>query len=119
MYGDTLILEGVRANLENHPDFEILVLDPLSDRPLEELQRLHPAVVVFDQGATRPDFLFSLLQQPGLLLIGIDPDTRQAMLWSGRKAAAAQASDLISVIRKKGSNSELSRAGCKERRGID
>jgi hypothetical protein len=98
MYGDTLILEGVLANLENHPDFEILVWDPSSGRPLEELQRLCPAIVFFDQGATRPDFLFSLLRQPGLLLIGIDPDTHQALVWSGRRSAAVAAADLIGIF---------------------
>jgi hypothetical protein len=94
LYGDTLILEGVRANLEAQPDFEVLVLD----RPLEELRRLSPAAVIFDVRATRPDFLLSLVQQPGLLLIGIDPDTRQALVWSGRQAAAVVAADLIGII---------------------
>jgi len=102
LYGDSLILAGVRANLEARPDFEILVLDRPLDSPLEELQRLCPAAVVFDLGASRPDFLFPLLQQPGLLLIGIDPETHQALVWSGRQAPAAAAADLIEIIRTQG-----------------
>jgi hypothetical protein len=98
IYGDTLILEGLRANLENHPDFEILVVDPASDSPLEALQFMCPAVVFFDQGDNRQDFLFSLLRQPDLLLIGIDPHTRQALVWTGRRSAAVAAADLIRIF---------------------
>ena len=102
-----MILAGVRANLEARPDFEILVLDRPLDSPLEELQRLCPAAVVFDLGASRPDFLFPLLQQPGLLLIGIDPETHQALVWSGRQAPAVASADLIGIIKQKESNFNL------------
>jgi hypothetical protein len=101
LYGDSLILEGVRANLEARPDFEILVLDRPLDRPQEELHHLCPAAVIFDMLATRPDFLLSLVQQPGLLLIGIDPETQQALVWSGKQAAAVGVADLIRIIQKK------------------
>jgi hypothetical protein len=63
--------------------------------------------VVFDLGASRPDFLFPLLQQPGLLLIGIDPETHQALVWSGRQAPAVASADLIGIIKQKESNFNL------------
>ena len=100
LYGDSLILEGVRANLEARPDFEILVLDRPLDRSLEELHHFCPAAVIFDMLATRPDFLLSLVQQPGLLLIGIDPETQKALVWSGVQAAAVGVADLIGIIQK-------------------
>ena len=93
-----MILAGVRANLEARPDFEILVLDRPLDSPLEELHRLCPAAVVFDPGASRPDFLFPLLQQPGLLLIGVDPETQHALVWSGRQVRAVASADLIEIL---------------------
>ncbi len=99
-----MILAGVRAELEARPDFIILVLDRPLDRPLEELRRLCPTAVVFDLEASRPDFLFPLLQQPGLLLIGIDPETHRALVWSGRQAPAVSAADLIGIIQQKESN---------------
>jgi hypothetical protein len=32
------------------------------------------------------------------VLIGIDPDTRQALVWSGRRSAAVAAADLIGIF---------------------
>ena len=55
--------------------------------------------MLFDLEMGQPDFVVPLLhRQPDLLLIGIDPQTRQALVWSGRQAAAIQAADLLSVI---------------------
>jgi hypothetical protein len=116
LFGDSLILEGVRANLKTCPDLDVLVLDQPLHRPFEELRRLCPAAVIFDLGVIQPDFLLSLFQEPGLLLIGINIETHQALLWSGRQAAAVESSDLVSVIRadfiqKKNLNSEITRTG--------
>jgi len=36
--------------------------------------------------------------QPGLLLIGIDPETHQVLVWSGRQATATAAADLLQMI---------------------
>lgn len=99
MFGDSLILEGVRASLAACPDIEVLLLEPSLDEPLEAILAVCPAVFIFDLGVVGPDFQLSLLQQPGLLLVGIDPKTHQALVWSGRQAAAVVAADLIDVIR--------------------
>ena len=100
LYGDSLILAGVRASLETCPDLQILLLDPSQDKPLEAIRSCCPATFIFDLGAVQPDFQLSLLQQPGLLLVGINPETHQALVWSGRQAAAAAAADLVDVIRR-------------------
>ena len=100
LYGDSLILAGVRASLETCPDLQILLLDPSQDKPLEAIRAWCPATFIFDLDAVRPDFQLSLLQQPGLLLIGINPETHQALVWSGRQESAVVAADLASVIRK-------------------
>jgi hypothetical protein len=98
LYGDSLILDGVRASLEAWPGIEVLVLDQPLDRPLEKIRRLCPAALIFDLEAEAPDFPLALLQQPGLLLIGIDPQTHQVLVWSGKQASAAAAADLLAVI---------------------
>jgi hypothetical protein len=99
LYGDSLILDGVRASLETCPAVEVLVLDPPLNAPFEELHRLCPAALIFDPTSVEPDFPLALLQQPGLLLVGIDPETHQVLVWSGRQATAVSAADLVSVIR--------------------
>ncbi len=99
LYGDSLILDGVRATLARSPGIEILVLDQPLDRPLDALPPLCPAALIFDLEAEEPDFPLALLQQPGLLLVGIDPETHQVLVWSGKQATAVSAADLVGVIR--------------------
>jgi hypothetical protein len=98
VYGDSLILEGVRASLVKCPGLEVLVLHQLPEKLPDELRAYGPAALIFDMGAIQPELLLSLFQQPGLLLIGIDPETHQALVWSGRQAAAVDAADLLLVI---------------------
>ena len=106
IYGDSLILEGVQAELSGNPDLEVLTLDQSLGLPLEALRRLNPAVIIFDLGSVQPDFPLAMLQQPDLLLIGIDLVSHQARVWSGRQAAAVVAADLVEIIRneRRGSN---------------
>jgi hypothetical protein len=98
VYGDSLILEGVRASLHKCPGLEVLVLHQPPEKLPDELRGYCPAILIFDMEAIQPEFLLSLFQQPGLLLIGIDPETHQALVWSGRHAAAVGAADLVQVI---------------------
>ncbi len=98
VYGDSLILEGVRVRLAGDLSLEVIALDYPLDKPLEQLRRLNPAVIIFDLGAIQPDFPLALLQRPDLLLVGIDPDSHQALVWSGRQAAAVVAADLMEIL---------------------
>jgi hypothetical protein len=98
VYGDSLILEGVRASLDKCPGLEVLVLRQPPEKLPDELRAQCPAALIFDMEAIQPEFLLSLFQQPGLLLIGIDPETHHALVWSGRQAAAVDAADLVQVV---------------------
>jgi hypothetical protein len=98
LYGSSLILEGVRAELAGDPGLEVLMLDQPLERTLEALRELHPSVIIFDLEAAQLDFPLAILQQPGLLLVGIDPETHQALVWSGKQAAAVEAADLIGIL---------------------
>jgi hypothetical protein len=51
LYGDSLILAGVRAELAGDPTLDVIMLDqPLKD-PLVEMRALKPAVIIFDLAA--------------------------------------------------------------------
>lgn len=95
LYGDSLILAGVRASLEACPDLQLLSVDPSHDKSLDAIQALCPSILIFDLDAVRPDFQLSLLQQPGLTLIGMEPETHQAVVWSGRREVTLEAADLV------------------------
>ncbi len=96
LYGNSLILEGVRASLAALPGLE--VLDQPLDIPLKPDQIKGPTTVIFDLEAIQPNFLLILLQQPGLQLIGIDPETHQAQVWSGRQVRVVVSADLIEIF---------------------
>ncbi len=91
-------MEGVRAKLAGDPSLEVIALDYPLDNPLEQLRRLNPAVIIFDLGAIQADFPLAMLRQPDLLLVGIDPENHQALVWSGRQAEAVAASDLMEIL---------------------
>ena len=80
LYGDSLLLQGVRAALKRRPDVELHVLGPALERPLDLIRACCPAVFIFDLAAVSPDFQLALLQQPGLRLVGLEP--RRTRLWS-------------------------------------
>ncbi len=91
-------MQGVRAELAGNPSLEVIMLDDPLDRPLEQLRALDASVIVFDLGALHTDFPLAMLQHPNLLLIGINPKTHQALVWSGRQAAAVVAADLVEIV---------------------
>lgn len=98
LYGDSLIMAGVRANLSVCPGLDLILLDQPLARPGEQICALHPDTIIFDLGSTQPDIFFCLLQQPSLLLIGLDPESHQALVWSGRRVCALSAQDLLQAI---------------------
>jgi len=98
LYGNSLILEGVRAEQSGHPGMEVLVFDQFPNDLLEEMRLLKPAAIIFDLAADQTDFPLAMLQQPGLQLIGIDPETHQALVWSGRQVRAVESADLIEIL---------------------
>jgi hypothetical protein len=115
LYGDSLILQGVHASLETCHDFEVIPLDPACVSLQQEITAQGAVALIFDTAAVQPDFLSSLLRQTNLLLIGINPETHQALVWTGRQAAAIEAADLLSVIRPK--DSEISGEAISQTRG--
>ncbi|MCJ7556197.1 MAG: hypothetical protein MUP90_04695 [Gammaproteobacteria bacterium] len=92
-----MILAGIAASIGMDPDFEVVGHEVTIDQ--QDLYALHPDVVIFDLEAVQPDFRYMLAQElPGLLLIGIDPETNRAVVWSGQKAEGMSSQDLVQVI---------------------
>ena len=98
LYGRSVILGTLRASFQRYPDLEVLSLSP----PLpsaQELGALAPDVILFDMEIGRPEAAFSLLGTcPSILLIGVDPSTNQALLWSGRQLRELSTQDLVLLI---------------------
>jgi len=98
LYGKSVILGTLRASFQRYPDLEVLSLSPPFPSA-QELGALAPDVILFDMETGRPEAAFSLLGTcPGLLLIGVDPSTNQALLWSGRQLRELSTQDLVKLM---------------------
>jgi hypothetical protein len=98
LFGNTLVLAGVRASLEAAPAFEVIPLD--AGRPCEaDLLALHPHAIIFDVHSIQPRFHYDMVKKlPGLRLCGIDPDSNQVLLWSGQHLHELSTADLIQAL---------------------
>jgi hypothetical protein len=105
LYGNSLVVSTIAASLQECGDLELVRVDANPDHPAgladaaARLGAREPITVVFDQATARPDLAMALLDQhPHVLLIGVDPATHQALVWSGRQTAAVVAADLVRAI---------------------
>lgn len=78
-YGNSLVLFGMQAGLRTCPNFEVISLDALSSEA--DLLAQSPNVVIYDLSAAQSEWVITRLQaQPGLLLIGVDPERHDVLL---------------------------------------
>jgi hypothetical protein len=107
------MLAGMRASLEANPAFEVIALNA-PDPGGHDLLALSPDIVIFDTTSVQPQFHYNLIQQSaGLLLIGIDPDSNQVLLWSGQHVCELSMQDLVKLIHQQQSRSDLFKRGAK------
>ena len=103
LYGNSLFLAGIRAELVGHADFELLTVAADYPDAVGLIRELGAAAVVFDLAAAQPDFSVALLQdRPGLILIGVDPSSDQVLVLSGRQEQPASAAGLLQALAVRG-----------------
>lgn len=96
LYGNSVIVGTVGASLRLSHDYEVIPLLPAQQN---ELEAMTPNVVLFDLEAARPEVAFSLLETcPGMMLIGISPDTNLVKVWSGRQLQELSTRELMGLI---------------------
>jgi hypothetical protein len=97
IYGNSLVLAGVHAGFQRSPGFETIALDQPTTQT--ELLVLNPTVVVFDMGASDSEFLLAQMQElPGLLLIGVDPESHEVLL-TGQAVCSISLEQLTQLMR--------------------
>ena len=91
------MLAGVQATFQEDAGFEVIVLDrPASE---DELLAFAPRVIVFDRRALEFELLFAPMQQlPGLLLIGVDPESHEVLL-TGQAVCAISLEQITQIVR--------------------
>lgn len=96
-YGNSLVLAGVQATFDAYPGFETIALDQPIPQP--ELLVLNPRVVLFDMGVPESEFLLAQMQElPGLLLIGVDPESHEVLL-TGQAACSISLEQITQIVR--------------------
>lgn len=99
VYGSSLHIAGIAASLQAESGVEVVSLDPCSPITGQSLLELNPAAIAFDLTDPDPGLDVALLRErPGLLLIGVDPNSDELMVLSSRSARALSVADLVEVI---------------------
>ena len=98
--GRSLLLSGVAASLAERPGLKVARAATWA----EAGQRLAPPagipdVLIFDLTSSNESHILPLLlKNPGLLLIGLDTETNQAVLVSGQKARSLTLNQIREIV---------------------
>jgi hypothetical protein len=97
LYGNSLALTTIAASVEANPDVRLLRVDA-TEEGARRLQAAHAEVVLFDVATAHPDVVRLCIDQPRVLLIGVDLLAHKALVFGGRSSRAVTLEDLMSVI---------------------
>ena len=96
LFGNSIIVATVGTSLQRSHRYEVTTLSPAESDRLGEIQ---PDIILFDLEAARPEAAFSLLEtQPGLMLIGVSPDSNVVKMWTGRQLRELSTKELMQAI---------------------
>ncbi len=108
LYGNSVFLAGIKAQLEHGALYDyptalnLISIEIGCPHVIDLIREQKPRAVLFDLAMPQPDFVISLLrEQPGLLLIGIDPASDEMLVLSSRPQLALSISDLVEVVNQK------------------
>ncbi len=98
LYGDTLVLAGLRASLLSYANLELIDFE-VPQITEQNLDALGPEVIIYDVGAVQTMQLQKLtMKLPNLLMVGIDPSQNRGLVWSRQQLLELSTSDLVEVI---------------------
>lgn len=99
VYGNSVFLAGIKTQLEQVPALELFAMEAAQTKVVDRMCACQPQAVIFDLSMGYPDFALSLLHElPGLLLIGVDPNSNEMLVLSGQQERAVTLTDLLKVI---------------------
>ncbi|MCJ7738446.1 MAG: hypothetical protein MUQ10_14240 [Anaerolineae bacterium] len=99
LYGDSVFLAGIRTGLARDTALDLVAIEDGHTGVTDVIRACHPRAVFFDLAVGQPEFAVTLLRdEPGLLLIGVDPSSNEILILSGRPKQALTLSDLLNVI---------------------
>lgn len=101
LYGDSVFLAGIKAELEHLSALELITVEPGSAAVTNLIRSWNPCALLFDLAAEQSDFAITLLREnPNLLVIGVDPGSNELLLLSARSGQALSVAELFDLIRR-------------------
>ena len=89
-------MAGITTSLKEDQSLEVVCVDPHSPTARQSLCELNPAVIAFDLSDPSTSVDLTLLREkPGVLLIGVDPESDEILVLSGRLKQALSVPDLV------------------------
>ena len=99
VYGNTLSMAGIAASLKAEENLEVICVDPHQPTARQNLIELDPKTIIFDRTEPQPELDLALLrEQPSLLLIGVDPSSDDALVFSGQLTRVLSGKELARLV---------------------
>lgn len=99
VYGNTLSMAGIAASLKGEPGLEIIIVDPKDPTAQQNLKAFDPETIIFDRSDQHSILDLALLrEQSGLLLIGVDPSSDEALVLSGKLSRVLTIKELAKLV---------------------
>ncbi len=99
LFGDSLLMDAIEANLATRPDLGVVRVRTAIHNFEQRLFSLSPDLVIFDLDTPHSEFVIPFLRQrPGLSLIGLDATTSRVLALSSQQFSALTMDDLAAVI---------------------
>jgi hypothetical protein len=97
--GESVLIEGLEASLQDHEGVEIVLLDTSRPGEVQGLDKLSPDIIVFDLTPGQLSFVFTFLRtHTDVVLIGFDIDYNGVLFLSGEWRMLPTVADLMQVI---------------------
>ena len=99
VYGNTLSMAGIAASLKVETTLDVFCVDPKHPSARKCLNELDPQTIIFDRTEPHPELDLALLrEQPGLLLVGVDPSSDDVLVLTGQRNRVVSVSELAHLV---------------------
>jgi len=101
LYGDSVFMASVEATLQRQPGLEVVcVRASLPDLEQRVSELVPDAIIVEPSIPLTHDMLIFVQAHPDLTLIGLDPNSRTAILLSSKQQVIQNVGDLVQLIKR-------------------
>ena len=99
LYGNSVFLAGIQAELEREASLELITADSGRPDAISLIRARRPRVALYDLGLAQPHFAIPLLlEQPGLMLMSVDASRDELLILCSYPVQALSVPDLMQLV---------------------